>query len=147
MFFKKTVRARVTNLPKCTEITKKSVSALRSSDINRLVSVSGTVIRTGAIKMLEYEREFVCTRCKHKFIVQADMEQYNVIVKPSICPSNKDCTSTSFKYGSHLYSQNAENCANRKPAVIIKKSKYRTRFHIYNWVPFQDLLLLFCKTI
>lgn len=30
----------------------------------------GTVIRIGMVKMLEYEREFICDECKHVFTVQ-----------------------------------------------------------------------------
>ena len=42
----------------------------------------GTVIRTGAVKLLETEREYVCSRCKQSFTMEADFEQYYAIPKP-----------------------------------------------------------------
>ncbi len=46
---------------------------------------AGTVIRTTTIKVLEGEREFVCSRCGHSFTVEADFEQYYTIPRPSWC--------------------------------------------------------------
>ena len=43
----------------------------------------GTVIRTGAVKLLETEREYICSRCKQSFTMDADFEQYYAIPKPA----------------------------------------------------------------
>lgn len=35
------------------------------------------------MKVLEEERQFVCSRCKQAFTVEADMEQFYYIFQPS----------------------------------------------------------------
>ena len=57
---------------------------------------SGTVIRVSTVKLLEYEKEYICARCKHVFGVQADFEQFYTIPKPTMCPSSKECNSNKF---------------------------------------------------
>ncbi|EFC35670.1 predicted protein, partial [Naegleria gruberi] len=54
------VHVRLHTLPQCSEVTKTSVRSVRSCDANRLISVSGTVIKTGPIKMLEYKKIYIC---------------------------------------------------------------------------------------
>ena len=45
--------------------------------------LSGTVIRTSVMRMMETEREFVCTKCRQTFSVSADFEQFYTIPKPT----------------------------------------------------------------
>ena len=47
------------------------------------LTILGTVIRTAAVKLLETEREYICSRCKQSFSVEADFEQYYAIPKPA----------------------------------------------------------------
>lgn len=96
MIYKPNCHIRLTDLPMCSQVTKHSVSSIRSADVNKFISVPGTVIKTGAVKMLEYEKEYICKSCKNKFRVKADKEQMNIIEKPRQCPTN-DCRSKSFK--------------------------------------------------
>ena len=56
----------------------------------------GTVIRVSTVKLLEYEREYICCRCKQVFGVKADFEQFYSIPKPTKCPSSKECNSNKF---------------------------------------------------
>ena len=78
------LQARFTHLPPFDEFCKPNVSSIRADDVGGLVQVSGTVIRTGAVKMLEYIREYQCqsSRCNHEFTVAADMEQGNILEEP-----------------------------------------------------------------
>jgi len=71
----------------------------RALDSNRLVAVRGTVIRASAIKMLEWRREIECTRCKHRWVVQADIEQHYRFDEIAQCPSDLDprCKSRTFE--------------------------------------------------
>jgi DNA helicase MCM9 len=81
---------RVSSLPQVPEVSKPSIGTLRSSDAGRLVQLNGTVIRTGVVKMLENQRVYVCknTKCRHRFTLEADVEQGNILVAPKTCPSN-----------------------------------------------------------
>eukprot|EP00466_Bigelowiella_natans_P005760 jgi/Bigna1/45640/e_gw1.132.3.1 len=101
--------ARLCNLPPLQECNRPTVSAIRCKDARKMIVISGTVIRTGSVKMLEAEREYQCTRCKHRFRVFSDLEQNSVIELPKTCPSPQDgkkkpCKSQSFNYveGSHV---------------------------------------------
>ena len=52
------------------------------------------------VKMLEYEREFLCTKCKHLFTVAADFEQCYALAPPARCPGDPGedpCDSSKFK--------------------------------------------------
>jgi DNA helicase MCM9 len=100
MTIKTLCHARMHQLPRCAQLCKPTVSSIRADDINRLISVSGTIIRTGAIKMLQSRREYTCAKCKHRFFCMADVEQRYVMNLPAECPSGglsaKPCTGTKF---------------------------------------------------
>jgi DNA helicase MCM9 len=63
------VSARLTHLPPFAEFCKPTVSGLRSDDVGGLVQVSGTVIRSDGVKMLECARSYECNKCGHAFTV------------------------------------------------------------------------------
>ncbi|KAL9651296.1 hypothetical protein ABK040_001249 [Willaertia magna] len=93
------IHIRLHSLPQCSEVTKSSVSSIRSCDTNRLISVSGTVIKTGPVKMLEYKKTYICKKCRKAFDIVADREQFNIIMKPTQCPV-ADCGGKSFSHKS-----------------------------------------------
>ncbi|KAF9612053.1 hypothetical protein IFM89_037972 [Coptis chinensis] len=65
-----------------------------------LLTLKGTVIRSGTIKMIEGEREYECRKCKHKFKVYPELETGNSIRHPTSCPSQRSraCEGTSFQF-------------------------------------------------
>ncbi|XP_021893048.1 probable DNA helicase MCM9 [Carica papaya] len=77
-----------------------SIGCVRARHRGILLSLKGTVIRSGAIKMCEGERMYKCRKCKHMFPIYPELETRNSIVKPSFCPSQKSkpCEGTSFDY-------------------------------------------------
>ncbi|GLE03415.1 hypothetical protein PINS_up012317 [Pythium insidiosum] len=99
------LKVRVEFLPPVSLLRKPTISAIRSSDVTRLIQVAGTVVRTGLIKMQEAAREYRCAnaRCQYQFLVQCDVEQGNVLEVPRVCPSGggsssgKPCRSTQFE--------------------------------------------------
>ena len=101
MTVKPSVHVRLHHLPCCSELCKQTVSSIRADDINCLISVSGTVVRACQIKMLQARREFICTKCKHRFHVEADLEQRHSMTLPPECPSHglaaKPCSGTKFE--------------------------------------------------
>ena len=84
---KESCHLRLHRLPFCPELRKATVSMLRSSDLSRLISVSGTVIRTGLIKLLHTRREYKCVKCGHTFSVDSNFETRNEMDMPLECPS------------------------------------------------------------
>jgi len=100
MRVKKNVHARVNWLPGANR--KPNISSIRSVDVKAFIQVSGTVTRTGAVKVLEAERVFECNNdsCSSVVRVFASKHEVGTIVeKPTgPCPSCKKTSSyTEFK--------------------------------------------------
>ncbi|KAK2856603.1 hypothetical protein Q5P01_005338 [Channa striata] len=89
-----TLHARITGLPVCPELTRDTIP--RSRDFGHFLSVTGTVIRTSVAKVLEYERDYMCAKCRHVFTVKADFDQYYTFVSPMACPNPDGCNSYKF---------------------------------------------------
>ncbi|KAJ1987168.1 DNA helicase mcm9 [Dimargaris cristalligena] len=83
MTVKKQAHARIASLPHCPELFRTAIPS--SDDMGPLLCLTGTVIRTGMVKVVETQRFYSCTTCKGIFGVRADMEQYNLVPKPVRC--------------------------------------------------------------
>uniref|UniRef100_A0A8C9HT33 DNA helicase MCM9 n=1 Tax=Piliocolobus tephrosceles TaxID=591936 RepID=A0A8C9HT33_9PRIM len=91
---KQNLHARISGLPVCPELVREHIP--KTKDVGHFLSVTGTVIRTSLVKVLEFERDYMCTKCKHVFVVKADFEQYYTFCRPSSCPSLESCDSSKF---------------------------------------------------
>lgn len=89
-------------LPVCPELVREHIP--KTKDVGHFLSVTGTVIRTSLVKILEFERDYMCNKCKHVFAVKADFEQYYTFCRPSSCPSLESCDSSKFTCLSDLSS-------------------------------------------
>ncbi|XP_035000089.2 DNA helicase MCM9 [Hippoglossus stenolepis] len=88
------LHARITGLPVCPELTRETIP--RSRDVGHFLSVTGTIIRTSVAKVLEYERDYMCDKCRHVFSMQADFDQFYASVPPVNCPNPDGCNSYKF---------------------------------------------------
>ncbi|OBS79747.1 hypothetical protein A6R68_22053, partial [Neotoma lepida] len=102
---KQNLHARISGLPVCPELVREHIP--KTKDVGHFLSVTGTVIRTSLVKVLEHERDYMCNKCKHVFVVQADFEQYYTFCRPSSCPSPESCDSSKFTCLSDLSSSPA----------------------------------------
>ncbi|KAJ3695837.1 hypothetical protein LUZ60_001214 [Juncus effusus] len=94
------VRINVSGSPlECPE-TFPPIGRIRVKHRGILLSLKGTVIRSGAVKMIEGEREYQCKKCKYRFKVYPEIETGNRINLPSACPSrgSRTCAGISFQY-------------------------------------------------
>ncbi|XP_048348123.1 DNA helicase MCM9 isoform X2 [Sphaerodactylus townsendi] len=91
---KQNLHARISGLPVCPELTRENIP--KTKDVGHFLSITGTVIRTSLVKVLEFERDYMCNKCKHVFVVKADFEQYYTFCRPSTCPSEEGCNSSKF---------------------------------------------------
>ncbi|CAB1103664.1 unnamed protein product [Ectocarpus sp. CCAP 1310/34] len=87
----------------------------------------GTVIRSGAAKMLEVSREYRCQNktCGAVFSVHSDMSQGNLLAPPTSCPGvgQKQCKGTRFmEHGDHKYSDYQEEQAQKLSVGSIPRS-------------------------
>ncbi|XP_023110064.2 DNA helicase MCM9 isoform X1 [Felis catus] len=91
---KQNLHARISGLPVCPELVREHIP--KTKDVGHFLSVTGTVIRTSVVKILEFERDYMCNKCKHVFVVKADFELYYTFCRPSSCPSSESCDSSKF---------------------------------------------------
>ncbi|KAI8873047.1 MCM-domain-containing protein [Ramicandelaber brevisporus] len=96
---KQNVHVRLANVPMVPGIVRMGIP--RSNAVGRLVAITGTVIRTGIVKMMETAKMWMCTKCKNTFPVKTDIEQYNSVAVPNTCrafvPGEEPCNSTKFQ--------------------------------------------------
>ncbi|XP_064216819.1 DNA helicase MCM9 isoform X2 [Aotus nancymaae] len=102
---KQNLHARISGLPVCPELVREHIP--KTKDVGHFLSVTGTVIRTSLVKVLEFERDYMCNKCKYVFVVKADFEQYYTFCRPSSCPSLESCDSSKFTCLSDLSSSPA----------------------------------------
>jgi DNA helicase MCM9 len=95
---------RIVSLPPSEYLSKPTISDIRSEDMDSLIQISGKVVRTGAVRMLEVSKKYECQnpRCAYRFTVLADAEQDNMLPQPKSCPcpdngNGKKCTSTNLR--------------------------------------------------
>ncbi|XP_054285857.1 DNA helicase MCM9-like [Macrosteles quadrilineatus] len=94
LIVKSKVHARMTALPVCPELHRTVFP--KGEDVGSFLRVVGTVVRTAAPKMLEFQRTYICAKCKHQTNVKADYEKYYVISAPSGCGNPEGCKSTTL---------------------------------------------------
>ncbi|KAL3944000.1 MAG: hypothetical protein SGBAC_001910 [Bacillariaceae sp.] len=97
------VHARLVHLPPT--ITRNSVASMTAQDVGKIVQLSGTVVRTGAVQMYESARKYKCTGkdgCGQTFLQFADLEQRtNAMAKPDRCPLQQNggrCKGTNLQH-------------------------------------------------
>ena len=80
---------RVLNVPPLAELNKRTISDIRATDYNQFIQISGTVVRTGSVRVLEVSKQYQCCKPRygHKFRVLADPEQNNMLPTPKYCPA------------------------------------------------------------
>ncbi|KAL1458293.1 hypothetical protein WDU94_008454 [Cyamophila willieti] len=92
---KPNVHVRIAELPTwCPQLHRTQFP--NNEDIGSLLQISGTVIRTTVPKMLEFRREYLCTKCKQCFYVKADFDQFYSIPTPVSCGNPHGCDGTNF---------------------------------------------------
>ncbi|XP_069462714.1 DNA helicase MCM9 isoform X2 [Ambystoma mexicanum] len=91
---KQNLHARIANLLVCPELTREHIP--KTNDVGRFLSVTGTVIRTSMVKVLEFERDYMCNKCKYVLPVKGDFEQHYSFCCPTSCPNEEGCNSTKF---------------------------------------------------
>ncbi len=85
----KNLHIRFSSLPPISDFVKPSISYIRAQECNSLIQLSGTIVRTGAVRMLELSKKYQChnPRCRHSFRVYADPEQDYLIPQLKYCPN------------------------------------------------------------
>jgi DNA helicase MCM9 len=76
-----------------------SIGKVRVKHRGTLLTLKGTVIRSGGVKMIEGERKYQCRKCKCRFTVHPELEAGNRITLPASCKSKsaKGCGGANFQ--------------------------------------------------
>ncbi|XP_072020036.1 uncharacterized protein [Amphiura filiformis] len=137
--------ARLTGLPTVPEITRQVLP--KNSDIGHFLAISGTVIRATMVKLLEFEKDFMCSRCRHVFSAQADFEKYYSECRPDKCPNPEGCGSTKFSCLSEGSVGSPVNCRDYQEVKIQEQVQKLSVGTIPRsmWVVLEDDLVDTCK--
>lgn len=89
---KNNVHISFTNIPSVSDLSKSTIGDVRSHEVSSLIQVTGTVVRTSGVRMLELSKQYECMnpRCRYRFTVTADPEQDHMLPQPRSCPSKVD---------------------------------------------------------
>ena len=66
---------RLVELPPIAELQKATIGEIRASDVTSMIQITGTIVRTGSVRMLEESKMYECAKCKIQFKVEANLEQ------------------------------------------------------------------------
>lgn len=146
MCMKTNLHGRLIGLPVCPELVREQLP--RNTDIGRFLSISGTVIRTSLVKMLEFEKDFMCARCKHVFSVPANIERYYMECKPDRCPNPEGCGSSKFSCLSGSDSNRAPSSCRDYQELKIQEQVHKLTMGTIPrsmWVVLEDDLVDSCK--
>ncbi|XP_063632795.1 DNA helicase MCM9-like [Cydia splendana] len=142
-FLKKNVHARIFGLPVCPELHRTIFP--KNVDLGCFLKVTGTIVRVTQAKMLEYQRKYVCVKCKFENCVQAEFEHRYVLKAPSRCGNDEARCKCSTFTQVHLVSR--EHC---KDYQEIKIQEQVNKLGIGTipgsmWVVLEDDLVDSCK--
>ncbi|ESO91569.1 hypothetical protein LOTGIDRAFT_121966, partial [Lottia gigantea] len=140
---KKNIHARIMALPVCPELTRTTLP--KTADVGNFLSITGTVIRTTLVRVLEFEKEFSCNKCRTLVTARVDFERYNTLHKPTKCP-NDVCNSTNFSPLNERATSPLK-CSNYQEIKIQEQVQKLTMGTIPRsmWVVLEDDLVDECK--
>ena len=94
---------RLVSIPSVSDLSKPTIGDIRSHDVSSMIQITGTVVRTGGVRMLELSKQYECMnpKCRYRFTVTADPEQDHMLPQPRTCPSKADSSNTHFRPNSN----------------------------------------------
>lgn len=142
-FLKHNVHARFFGLPVCPELHRTILP--KNVDLGCFLKVTGTVVRVTQSKMLEYQRKYVCVKCKYENIIEAEFEHRYILKPPSKCGnSDKACRSSTF---TQVQLVSREHCKDYQEIKIQEQVNKLSIGTIPGsmWVVLEDELVDSCK--
>ncbi|VEN59871.1 unnamed protein product [Callosobruchus maculatus] len=112
-----------------------------SSDADKFLQISGTVMRVTAAKLLEYQRTYICVKCKTSVLVQAEYDKNYVIKQPKKCLS---CFGSNLVNFGELHNENCKDYQEIKIQEDVKRLGVGSIPDTI-WVTLEDDLVDTCK--
>ncbi|KAL1497582.1 hypothetical protein ABEB36_008517 [Hypothenemus hampei] len=94
---KSNIHCRIYNLPSWPHICRTIFPG--NEDVNKFLQITGVVTRTSAKKLLEFQRNYTCKKCKFSVLVEAVYDKNNIIKKPKKCSNPVGCRGTMITSG------------------------------------------------
>ncbi|XP_066146179.1 uncharacterized protein [Euwallacea fornicatus] len=101
------VNCRIYNIPPWPHINR--ITFPRNEDADKFLQVTGTVVRMSSRKLLEFQRQYICAKCKFPVIVEALYDRGNIIKKPNSCPNPEGCTGKNMSCFGELDPKNCKD--------------------------------------
>uniref|UniRef100_A0A182XBL1 DNA helicase n=1 Tax=Anopheles quadriannulatus TaxID=34691 RepID=A0A182XBL1_ANOQN len=86
---KENCHVRFVNVPVSPAELRKTAYPNNDS-VGQFLQVKGSVIRMSSSRFLEYRREYACTRCKQKVVIEAEYCKSYVFEPPGPCPNARE---------------------------------------------------------
>ncbi|XP_050310070.1 DNA helicase MCM9-like [Anthonomus grandis grandis] len=135
---KNNVNCRVYNLPPSSQ-----TSLPGNEDVNRFLQVTGTVVRMSARKLLEFQRQYICVKCKYPVTVEAQYDKMNIIKQPKSCPNPEGCNSKTLLTFGELHNYNCKDYQEIKIQEDLSRLEGAVPNHMI--VTLEDDLVNTCK--
>ncbi|CAG9760521.1 unnamed protein product [Ceutorhynchus assimilis] len=88
------VNCRIYNLPPWPHVSRYIFPG--NEDANKFLQLNGVVVRMAARKLLVFQRNYVCSKCKYQIIVEAQCDKRYIIKKPKECTNPEGCKGKNF---------------------------------------------------
>ncbi|KRX00910.1 P-loop containing nucleoside triphosphate hydrolase [Pseudocohnilembus persalinus] len=85
---KEGIQIKFFHVPFTNNIYKHNLSDLDTFDLDKIVLLSGTVIRISQMKTLEKQKTYRCTSCAYEYILTAEHENFNQFQLPLKCKNS-----------------------------------------------------------
>ncbi|KAJ0177859.1 hypothetical protein K1T71_006732 [Dendrolimus kikuchii] len=142
-YLKKNVHARFFGLPVCPELHRTVFP--KNVDLGCFLKVTGTVVRVTQSKMLEYQRKYICMKCKYESIIEAEFEHRYILKAPIKCGNTETRCRCSMFTQVNLVSR--EHCKDYQEIKIQEQVNKLSIGTIPGsmWVVLEDDLVDCCK--
>ncbi|KAG5867677.1 hypothetical protein JTB14_020187 [Gonioctena quinquepunctata] len=139
---KNNVHCRIYNLPFWPDVRR--IIFPGNNDAGKFLQISGTVMRLTSPKLLEYQRSYLCVKCKMPSMVKAGYDRKYIIKQPKKCENPEGCSSTNLVHFGEL---DSENCRDYQEIKIQEQMKKLSIGSMPNsmLVTFEDDLVDSCK--
>nr|XP_034828830.1 DNA helicase MCM9 [Maniola hyperantus] len=142
-YLKRNVHARFFGLPVCPELHRTVFP--KNIDLGCFLKVTGTTVRVTQAKMLEYQRKYICMKCKFENTIEANFENRYIIKAPTKCwNSNIRCKCSTFTQVNLVSREHCKDYQEIKIQEQVNKLSIGT-IPGSMWVVLEDDLVDTCK--
>ncbi|KAF7274539.1 hypothetical protein GWI33_012809 [Rhynchophorus ferrugineus] len=142
LVLKSKITCRIYSLPPWPHISRTIFPG--NNDVDKFLQITGTVVRISERKLLEYQRQYICLKCKYPIVVEARYDKKNMIKIPRKCTNPEGCSSKKIVTFGELDSVNCKDYQEIKIQEDVSKLHMGTIPNTLT-VTLEDDLVNICK--